>query len=293
MKLALGTAQFGLEYGMHNHSAMDDNEIKKILNLAKENKIRMIDTAPAYGYSEEKIGKAMSNETYQFKIITKTPHFQSSILSDDDVKHFRETFLKSLQKLNMTRVYGLMVHNIKDMFKQKSELIYNEMLSLKKQGFIDKIGFSIYEGHEIDELLFHYDFDFIQLPINVLDQRLLKNGYLQKLKNKGIEVHARSVFLQGLLLTEMDQIPPQFKPILPLLSEYQQALSENNQNLLEGALNFVKGISQIDQIIVGVNNANHLKQIVSVYHKSPKDLVNYFKFSCSDEKIIDPRNWGN
>ena len=271
MKLAIGTVQFGLDYGISNNIGQTiPEEVQKILSLAKQNKIDTLDSASAYGNSEEILGEFADN---YFKIITKvqTP----------------ENFSQSLKKLKWKNIYGLMFHNIDILIKNKD--YWHVFEKYKKENKVEKIGVSVYSKEEIDFILNNFDIDIIQIPINILDQRLLQNGYLKKLKDKDIEIHARSVFLQGLLLMDLVHINSYFDLIKPLLIDYFSYISQNNVSKTEAALCFVKNIKEIDKIVIGVNNHIQLQENISAYNKSIE--LDFKQFAINDENFINPAKW--
>ena len=168
------------------------------------------------------------------------------------------------------------------------------MHELKSKGLVEKIGFSVYSGEQIDKLLDLYDFEMIQVPVNVLDQRLIKGGELKKLRNKGIEVHARSIFLQGLLLMEPDNLHSFFDPIKPVINKYRSFIISRGLTPVEGAINFVASVPEIDYIIVGVNTVEQLKANLDGFKSTLKDripLENFSMFSIEDSRYINPSLW--
>jgi len=287
MKLAIGTVQFGIPYGISNDSGQTNiNEIKKILNICKKTNIQLLDTAPAYGQSEKILGKVLGKEP-NFKIITKTPYFNSNKITQKDISKLINSINCSLNNLKKNRLYGVLFHNTDDLFCENGEKLLVELNKLKKQKVIQKIGFSVYTKNQINRILDFFDFDIIQLPINILDQNLLLDGSLEKLKKSKIEIHARSIFLQGLLLMPTKNIPNYFKPALNMVNK---TLNDLNITPLQAALAFVKNIKYIDYMLVGVNNSKQLIENIDAYNKITKNL-NFEKFACFDEKITNPTLW--
>ncbi|MFC0561925.1 aldo/keto reductase [Halalkalibacter alkalisediminis] len=291
MKLTLGTAQFGLKYGISNNDGKTPfEEVYKIIKYAESVGINTIDTAPSYGESEEVIGNIIKNHN-SFKVVTKIPPLNSPEIFYKDVNKLETSVHSSLRKLKCKNIYGVMIHNISDVFKKNGDRLYYKLLDLKNRGLINKIGFSVYDSDQIDLLCNSFTFDIIQIPINVLDQRLLKSGHLRKLKNLGIEIYARSIFLQGLLLMEIENLPKNCQTIQQTLLEYHHFLEGNGISQLDGALAFVKNIKEIDYIVIGVNNLKQLVEIKKSYDTKTKANDNYKKFSCGNLDIIDPRRW--
>jgi len=175
-KLALGTVQFGLDYGVTNCNGQTTlDEVQKILDCAKDNGINTLDTAPGYGNCEQILGKMGIDDC---QIITKTTPLNGSI------NEVIDNFYQSLKKLNVERVEGLLIHNIDDIKNKQFDALFSKLNELKQQGFVKKIGFSTYTPEQVDFLLENFDFDLIQLPFNVFDVRLIEGGQLRALKNK-------------------------------------------------------------------------------------------------------------
>jgi aryl-alcohol dehydrogenase-like predicted oxidoreductase len=258
MKLCLGTAQFGMNYGISNKiGKVKYEEIEKMLNYSLEQRICAIDTAQAYGDSENTLGNF---DLSKFKIVTKIAHLGE--------------IEKSLKNLKLPLLYGVLLHNENDV-----EDNWSRLECYKSQGFAEKIGVSVYSPEKLLKIIKIYPIDIVQLPLNILDQRFL--FLLKELKEKGIEIHIRSVFLQGLLLMEHSQIPDYFNPIKPILSKLPN-------DKLGFALNFVKNIEEIDRIVVGTASKKELEEICIAYDKKTFD---YSEFAINDENMINPTLW--
>ncbi|QLE59133.1 aldo/keto reductase [Nostoc sp. TCL26-01] len=292
MKLGIGTAQFGLDYGISNQDGkIREEEVEKILNLAVENGIQVLDTALAYGTSEEVLGK-MLPLNHKFKIITKTPHFSKSCITYDDAQFLEDSFYKSLRTLNQESIYGLLIHNVNDVFVENGHFLIDKMLDFQKYGLIEKIGVSLYTGEDIDKILERYTIDLIQLPINILDQRLIRSGHLYKLKELGVEIHARSIFLQGLLLMNSEQIPPYFNSIKEQIKDLHNFIISQGLSPLQAAIAFINYLQEIDIVIVGLNNYQHLQEIIDAAQKSILlSLEDFYPFGITDPYILNPTNW--
>ena len=294
MKLGIGTAQFGLDYGISNTSGQTSlKEVRSILKVATENGVDVLDTASFYGDSESVIGKCLPEQN-RFRIITRTPCLKKDRYSADDGNIIKKAFCESLERLRLSSVAGLLIHHADNVLAEGGEFLYEGMLELKSKGLVEKIGFSVYTKEQINQLLDLYDFELIQVPVNVLDQRLIKGGELKKLKNKDIEVHARSIFLQGLLLMDSNNIHPYFDPIKPVINKYRSFIISRGLTPVEGAINFVASVPEIDYIIVGVHTAEQLKANLDGFKSTLKDripLENFSMFSLEDSRYINPDLW--
>ena len=277
-KLALGTVQFGLDYGITNQSGqVTIKEVKGILDFAKDNGIDTLDTASGYGNSEKVLGE-VGVDNYQ--IITKT------ISLKNGVDKVIDGFYQSLNDLSQKQVEGLLIHNIQDIENKQFSALFNKLNELKQQGLIKKIGFSTYTPEQVNFLLENFDFNIIQVPFNVFDTRLIQSGQLQALKSKGVEIHARSVFLQGVLL-DFDNLSDYFLTWKAQFTEYQAMVKNSGLSLLEYALNFVLSVQEIDRVLVGVNNEQQLREIV-LSLKGLDGLEDYF---INDINLLNPSLW--
>jgi aryl-alcohol dehydrogenase-like predicted oxidoreductase len=292
MKIGLGTVQFGLDYGVSNTQGITQaTEVKDILKLAWQRGITILDTAAAYGMSEEVIGQS-TPEGVSFKIVTKTPPFKKERFDKTDATRLKETFLQSLKKVKQPAIYGLLVHHANDLLVPGGPYLWQTMEDLKAAGLVRKIGVSVYSPREIEELTEKYHPDLIQLPVSVFDQRMIQGGYLRNLKDLGIEIHSRSVFLQGLLLMTPEEISSYFDPIRPMIMKYHGIMKNQHISPLTAALGFVYQQPEIDYIIVGVNNQAHLEKIINVVHNI--ETLGNFDFSgyaVHEESIINPSLW--
>ena len=279
-KLSLGTVQFGLDYGVTNQNGqVTTDTARNILNVAKQNNIRTLDTASLYGNSEQVLGEIGIND---YQVITKTTFLK------DDVNEVIVNFYKSLERLNRDKVEGLLIHNIGDIENNQFDTLFSKLNELKKEGLIGKIGFSTYTPEQIDFLLNTFDFDLIQVPFNVFDNRLIVGGQLKRLKNKGIEVHVRSVFLQGLLL-DFNSLGSYFSNWKKKFDDYQKIVKDSELSLLEYALNFALNVEEIDRVLVGVNNQKQLTDIVKASQK--KNNNSLLPFPINDLNLINPSLW--
>ena len=289
MKIGLGAAQFGLDYGVSNiHGKTTKHEVLTILQLAYENDISLIDTATSYGNSESMLGEVITNDDWKF--VTKTPHFVDGYLDNTHVEQLKESFNQSLIRLGQKKIYGLLLHSCDDLLKPGGRLIFREMERLREVGMVEKIGVSVYSSKQIEAILGKFNIDLIQLPINIFDQHLFVDGWLEKLKNKNVEIHARSPLLQGLLLMPRTSIPTYFLPIKEKIELFSKSAQELSLSKLELALGYVMGINEIDKIVVGVNTIEQLREII----EATQVKVNPMEFtdvSIDDQSYTNPSLW--
>ena len=286
MKLTLGTAQFGLDYGVANAiGKVDKEETLEILTFAKQAGINTLDTAIGYGDSEKRLGQAGIGS---WNIITKLPEVN---VEHSDINFWVNSQINnSLLRLNVLSVYGILFHRPLQLLEKNGSQLWNSLEGLKERSITKKIGFSVHNPDELDKL-WKAGFipDIVQAPYNVFDQRLKDSGWLSKLNDNKVEVHTRSVFLQGLLLMPSDKRPKYFSKWNNLFNEWDLWLKTNNISGLEAALNFALSEYLIDKIIVGVDNKTQLSEVISASKKYtlcvPKIL------NTTDEKLINPSLW--
>jgi len=290
-KLVLGSAQFGINYGIANSKGkIKTKEIKKIINISKKKGVFKIDTAINYGSSQKDLGK---NNLDKFKIITKLPSLPLSIREKDISQWVESKIRYSLKELNVKKIYGLLFHEPQNLLDKKGKQLFNSVNNLKNNGLIDKIGISVNNFKILRKLVGLYSFQIVQVPFNILDRRVLK--FINLLKRKKIKIYARSIFLQGLLLSERIFRKKKFSKWKKIWDQWELYNIKNNSNYLYSALSFIVLNKKIDYIIIGVDNSYNLKEIIkniNLIKKSDKK----FKFLantlvCPDENLINPSMW--
>jgi aryl-alcohol dehydrogenase-like predicted oxidoreductase len=292
VKIGLGAVQFGLDYGISNVSGKPSaEEIREILSFASSASMDLLDTAFHYGDSEAAIG-ATSLQA-DFKIITKTAQLNKTVVSSTDCAYIEKCFNESLKRLDQISVHGVLVHQINDLLAIGGERILDCLYHLRQSGLVKKIGVSVYNEQQIEALfnIKDIDIDIVQLPINVFDQQLYECGSLDFLKARNIEIHARSVFLQGLLLTEVGKLKSYFDEFQPFFMQYHAFLKKNQMNLLQGALGYIKSLQCIDYALVGVTSVPELKQIAESVTTLPASLPSFSAFHSENKKLINPLVW--
>jgi aryl-alcohol dehydrogenase-like predicted oxidoreductase len=286
MKLALGTAQFGLPYGIaNNNGKVSASEMSKILEFARKSGIHYIDTAISYGDCHDRLGQISAND---FNIITKLPKLPGNI-SNIDI-WVSEQINQALTSLKVKSIYGILLHNPQDIFLSCGRELLSSLNHIKDLGLVKKIGISIYHPDELIALYNEADFDMVQSPLNPLDQRLIESGWLDRLSSKNVEVHTRSVFLQGLLLMKQELIPIKFKKWTSALNDWHNFLIKNNVNPLNACLKFSTSFKGVSKVIIGVNTENQLREILFEYQTSPSTLK-FPNFNLGDDLLINPSKW--
>lgn len=285
MKLALGTVQFGLPYGVANQTGqVSRSEIRQILAFARESGINTLDTAIAYGDSEARLGEV---GTKGFKLVTKLPALPEGVT--DVCRWVNDQVQDSLGRLQTDGVYGLLLHRSQQLKEDQGEALIKALQRLKEKGIVQKIGISIYAPSELETTIPACPIDLVQAPFNLLDRRLHTSGWLTKLHDAGVEVHARSVFLQGLLLLPMARIKRKFKPWDALWKHWHEWLQDTSVSATKACLQFPLSFAEIDQVVVGVDTRVQLEELVLAV-RTPK-IKSLPELTCEDERLINPANW--
>jgi len=283
-KIALGTVQFGLDYGINNLTGkIPKNEVFEILDYAHKSGINVIDTSYAYGDSESVLGEYLKRSGIKFKVVSKLP-------GNKDDKSF-EIFHETLNHLNKNKIYGYLIHNFD--FYLKNSRIWADLRKIKQQGKVQKIGFSLYYPEELEYLLKKkVTFDLIQVPYSIFDQRF--SVFFQQLKKKNVEIHIRSVFLQGLVFKEINTLPKRFLKIKRKLETLKKLAGDLAIPVSSLCLNFAALNPFIDKVVIGVDNIANLKENLNnlKYQVKTKKIYNkLLKLKEEDENIILPVNW--
>lgn len=285
-KLALGTVQFGLNYGIANtRGQVSPEEVREILNMARNAGVDTLDTAIAYGNSEDVLGR---EDISGFRVITKLPEIPLQV---DIHGWIWQQVQDSLQRLRQTSVYGLLLHRPGQLLDGRGTEILAVLNDLKTSGLVKKTGISIYAPAELDSLNSVLVPDIVQSPFNVLDQRLKTSGWLEKLKKQGSEIHVRSVFLQGLLLFSQGARPARFSHWQPTWEAWHQWLDQYHLNPLHACLRFAIDTPGIDRIVVGCDSQAQWREILQA--ESATGLPAIPDFSVDDDRILNPALWNS
>lgn len=287
MRLALGTVQFGLNYGVANTSGrVTLKEVQAILQRAQECDIDTIDTAIAYGDAEAILGKL---GVRPWRVITKLPEVPNDCY--DVAQWVRDQIQKSIARLQVDKLDGVLLHRPAQLLGPKGPSLYAALQSIKSEGMTCKIGVSVYEPAELDAVMDIYTLDLVQAPLNILDRRMVDSGWLRRLCDAGVEVHARSVFLQGLLLMSPGERPMRFNRWVNIWDEWDSWLCEVGVSPLQACLRYFNDLPQVDRVVVGVGSSLQLNQILE---GSSGKLSSLPEFDLlEDDRLINPVTWGN
>lgn len=285
MKLALGTAQIGLDYGVSNKTGkVARAEAETMVSYARKAGIMMLDTAVGYGDSEAKLG-AIGVEG--FDVVSKLPAVPDDC--GDIAEWMDQVVRRSLESLRIDRLYGLLLHRPGQLLQAQGAEIYAGLIALKAAGLVHKTGASIYAPSQLDTLYALYPLELVQTPFNLFDNRIVESGWLKRLKADGAEVHVRSIFLQGLLLLPPEERPEKFRRWAPHLARYDAWLATHDRTPLEACVSYALSVPEIDRVVVGVDSAAQLRAIVAATFVSPPAFSDELPSPYPD--LLDPVVW--
>lgn len=285
MKLALGTVQFGLAYGIANTvGQVPRDEVARILARATEAGIDTLDTAAAYGDAEQVLGMT---GTAGWRIVTKVPALPAG--TEDPHAWVHEVVSRSLAKLGTEQVDAVLLHRAQDLAGREGAVLWAGLRDVRDAGLSARIGLSIYGPDDLAALPEHVMPDIVQAPFSVFDRRLETSGWADRLAAQGTALHIRSAFLQGLLLMPPAARPARFRAFDATFARWTDFLAETGQAPLEAALGLALSRPWAERVLVGVDSAAQLADILDAAqrpHTSPPDAL-----ASGDPKLIDPRQW--
>lgn len=284
-KIAIGTVQFGLPYGIANQQGqVTTAEAQAIIDLAQANGINTLDTAIAYGDSERVLGSMVLDG---FDIVTKLPLVPEGCT---DIAGWVESELEaSLSRLNVSKVDGLLLHSPNQLNSDIGDTLYQALLRKKSEGIVERIGVSVYSPDELYTLTEKFQFDLVQAPFNIIDNRLRDTGLLEKLAVSNTHLHVRSVFMQGLLLMPASSRPKKFNRWSSLWSTWEQWLTETDLTPLQACIRYALSVSEIQKVVIGVDSSAQLNEILKAAEgdcPTPPPTL-----SCSDSDLLNPSHW--
>ena len=291
MRLGLGTAQFGMAYGATNRTGVPSLSVtSEVLRAARQGQVDLIDTAAGYGRSEKILGRLLP-KNWPVRLVTKTLSTGDEPITEAVAARVRETALRSMERLGQRPLYGLLVHQGEEFLKPGGERLIRVLRSIKDEGNVEKIGASVYGGQEIDAILERMSLDIVQLPYNLCDRRLDEGGQITRLKDADVEIHVRSIFLQGLLLASEDRVPQYFGRLRPVLRKLGEAFGCGTIDRVAACLSAAARHPAFDALIVGVTTPKEVCVLLRALDRATEVPVDKDCFRMDDPNILDPRNW--
>ena len=283
MEIVLGTAQFGLNYGITNSSGIVlADEVEAILNHATDEGISKLDTAQAYGESEVVIGGYPL-----FDVMTKISVRHIAPLAEKTT-YIRKSIEESLSRLKRSSIYSVMIHDAEAINFDTTKHCLNVLERLKEGGLIKKVGVSLYTPEKFLEITSNFSIDVVQVPINVFDQRFCSKKIKSVISQYEIDLYARSVFLQGSLL--VSKTPRNLIKWDGSFQSYRQFCVERNLSQIGCCLKFIKSLEFVKGIVVGTTKKSELKEIIDEF-RLPMSKIDFSHLASTEHKLINPTSW--
>lgn len=288
-KICIGIPQFNGIYGITNKNKKKSKskDIKKFFDYLKKKKIKYIDTALSYKNAENKV-LSSKVDTSNFEIVTKIP-------KPEKKKNYENFILKKIiqskKKFKIKKFNSILLHDCKRLNKKEILKVVEIFKILKKKKLTKHVGFSIYNYSEYKKIIKYFTPDIFQVPANIFDRTFLKKKFFNELKKNKIKLHVRSIFLQGIILSDTEFIKTKFKNWEPYFNKWQKYCAFKKISKISLATNFILSYSYIDKIIVGFQNKNELSEFLMIKKKKMKlpNFVNNNKKNI--EKLTKPYNW--
>ncbi|MGZ8369506.1 MAG: aldo/keto reductase [Caulobacteraceae bacterium] len=266
-KLGLGTAQFGLDYGQAGpRGRSPEAEAGDILQIAARGGVGVLDAAVGTGHAETVLGRQMPRPC-PFRAVLKTAR------CDRGPEFVEKEVRASLTRLGLDRAYAIVVQQAGDLFGPYGPALWSLLQRLKGEGLVEKIGVSVYPSDDPRGLARRFHPDIIQAPASLLDQRLIADGTLSELAGQGIEVHLRSIFLQGILFLPPDRMPAHLRDASGALSKARRMMAEGRSDPLQAALGWALSRPEASSVIVGVTTAAEIQAVLAAAASPPPDLA--------------------
>ncbi|MBD9404217.1 aldo/keto reductase [Acidovorax sp. ACV02] len=298
-RIALGTAQFGLNYGITNtRGRLGNDTAQEVLAEAAACGWTLLDTAGGYGDSEERLGLLLGGQPdAPWEIITKTPAIHKRCFGADDLEPFQVAWARSRSRLGIRhgQPAALLVHHADDLLVPGGERLHDWLLALREEGTATRVGVSVYDEEQVDALFSLYGraerpFDIVQVPASIADQRLVRGPAAQALHNMGVEIHARSLFLQGLLLAPPSFVESRFTGSGEWVRRLQNWSQQQGMSPVQACMSFFRSNPALGVAVIGVTRAEELRQIAKALASAP--VLDWSGWANDDPAWIDPRRWG-
>jgi len=288
-QLGLGTVQLGGDYGAIDHNVVPDlSDARALISLAIDSDVAFLDTAAGYGNAESVLGACLP-AACPIPVVTKLPPLPEGCA---DIPGFvSQSVSESTANLGGTSPTTVMIHRPEDAIGPRGAEIAAALAVLKSERVVTEIGVSLYDASEIEAFPGLPDMDCIQLPVSILDQRLVASGVLRDLRAGGTQVIARSAYLQGVLLAPADEIPAPLRDLERCVAEVQVQAAALSLRPIDLCLGYLKACADVDAVVIGVKTADQLRETLEVWER-PAPACDWEAFSAGESGLLDPRSWG-
>jgi len=293
-RLVMGTAQFGLPgYGIANRTGRPSFEqVCQMVQTAYDGGVRTIDTAAEYGDAESVVGRALAETGLQMTVITKvrpTRGMERDGWTGNAKGYIRWSVEQSLVNLRLDTLPLCLLHDADDI------VYYHVLLRLQEEGLIRAAGVSVYRPYQLETVLSLSDVAAIQVSANVLDQRALRTGYLARVAKAGIDVYVRSVYLQGLVTMQPEDVPAGLRATVPVLGALRKLASEHGLTIVNMAMRYALSLNGVTGVVVGAETVEQVEDNLEMAEQGvlPRRLMRSIGDAVPDlpERILYPRYW--
>lgn len=265
-KLGLGTAQFGLDYAPSTpRGRSPEAEVGDILQIAARSGIALLDAASGFGRAETVLGQ-QTPRPCPFRVVLRTAR------ADRGPDFVEAEARASLSRLGLESAYAILVQSAGDLFGPHGQALWDRLKKLRDEGLVQRIGISVYASDDPRGVARRFRPDIVQAPASLLDQRLITDGTLAGLTGLGIEVHLRSIFLQGMLFLPAHRMPAHLEGASKSLSRVRRMIAEGRSDPLQAALGWALARPEAAHVVVGVTTAAELQAVLAAAAAPPPEL---------------------
>ncbi len=292
--LTIGTVNFGIPYGtVPGSGQVSAEQAAAIVRSALEMGIDRFDTAVGYGTAENVLGKSLARaNAADAKVVTKILPLSDGTLNGEIAVSIAEQVRQARDRLGVRELDAVLVHRAADLVESNGPRLWDALQHARADGITRRIGVSVYEASEIEAIMARFIPEVVQLPLSIADQRLIRSGHLSMLAEKGVEIHARSVFLQGVLLAGLDEIDAIFVPVATEMAALDAAARSKGVDRLALCLAFVSQLPQVSRVIIGVNSVSQFREIAEAAARSVEiEKVEASRCAWRDDRLLNPSNW--
>lgn len=288
----MGTVQLGTPYGIANISGKPNQKTAfSILSKAWDSGIREFDTAQGYGDSEKVLGRSFSElgVANKVEIISKF-HPDLNHLDRKQMEHALE---KSLDSLGVSRLFAIMLHR-EEFLSYWDQGLKDILETFKANGKVKYTGVSVYTPEKAILALETDGIELVQLPTSILDRRFFNTGVFDLASRNKKTIYIRSIFLQGLVLMNLDSVPNNLSFAKPVIKSLDNLCFELGLTRNELALAYLKANFPKAKILFGAETPDQVEANVKTWRdlavNIPVEKIEAV-LGKIDEKVLNPSLW--
>lgn len=293
-QLTLGTVQLGMPYGISNQTgAPSPEESIRMLQCAVEGGVNTFDTARGYGNAEQVLAQYLEVAAVSPVVVSK---FRISAGDLEGAWNEAESSVReSLRVLNLPKLPVCLLHKGPGPMEVPMKVVPEVLRRLKQEGLIDIGGISAFYPEDVDFFLDEEEVEATQIPMSVMDQRLIRNGQLTGLRQRNKLVFVRSVFLQGLFFMEEEALKGNLAAAAPYLRQLRNLASEAGMSVAQLAFSFIRDLPAVSSIVIGAVNTEQVAGNIALLNGPavPEHIREglHEAFSAVDRVVLTPVMW--